>query len=185
MTDTPSPSPKPSLWGRLKAHILHPELSPNVVAWSFAIGFSIAWNPLLGLHTWMVIVLCLVFRRLHRHLMFLAAFINNPWTMVPIATASVLLGNILLGRGCHVNLQGIRWHEIGWRSFVTMDGFWATYRMIEPILGPYLLGGGVLCLLAIPVGYFVMRKLAVRLRRMHLHLPHVHLPHLKSSDPKK
>ena len=142
MTDIPVASPKPSLWARLKSHILHPELSPNVVAWSFAIGFSIAWNPLLGLHTWMVILLCLIFRRLHRPLMFIAAFINNPWTMVPMATASVFLGNALLGRGWHVSLQGIRWHEIGWRSFVTREGFRATYQMIEPILAPYLLGGG-------------------------------------------
>ncbi|WP_005034031.1 DUF2062 domain-containing protein [Holophaga foetida] len=177
MTDIPVASPKPSLWARLKSHILHPELSPNVVAWSFAIGFSIAWNPLLGLHTWMVILLCLIFRRLHRPLMFIAAFINNPWTMVPMATASVFLGNALLGRGWHVSLQGIRWHEIGWRSFVTREGFRATYQMIEPILAPYLLGGAVLSLLAIPVGYFVMRKFTERLRRMHLHMPHVHLHH--------
>jgi len=176
MTDTPMPSPKPGLWARFKSHILHPELSPSTVAWSFAIGLSIAWNPLLGLHTWMVILLCLIFRRLHRPLMFLAAFINNPWTMVPMATASTLLGNTLLGRGCHLSLKGIRWHQIGWRSFVTLDGFWETYRMIEPILAPYLLGGVIFSLLALPVGYFVMKRLAERLRRSHPALPHLQHP---------
>jgi len=184
MTETTQSSSKPSLWARCKSHILHPELSPSIVAWSFAIGFCISWNPFLGLHTWMVIVLCLVFRRLHRPLMFLAVFINNPWTMVPMATASTLMGNVLLGRGCHINLSSIHWGEIGWRSFVTVDGFWATYRMIEPILGPYLLGGMVFSILALPVGYFVMKKVAERLRKAHLHLPHLNLPHGdKPSNP--
>ena len=179
MTDPQNSSPKPSLSFRLKSHILHPELSPRQVAWSFAIGFSIAWNPFLGLHTAMILLLCLAFRRLHRPLLFIAAFINNPWTMVPMATASTLLGNILLGRGCHVNLHGIHWHQIGWRSFVTVAGFYETFYMIEPILAPYLLGGMVLSLLAIPAGYLIMWKLTERLRRVHLHVPHLHLPHLK------
>jgi len=178
MTDPPLPGPKPSFWGRLKSHILHPELSPRRVAWSFALGFAIAWNPFLGLHTGLVLLLCVLFRRLHRPLMFIAAFINNPWTMVPIATASTLVGNILLGHGCHVNLQGIRWHEIGLKAFLSWTGFYETFYMLEPILAPYLLGGMVLSLLAIPVGYLTMRKLSERLRRVHLHLPHLHLPHI-------
>jgi len=58
------------------------------------------------------------------------------------------------------------------------------YGMVKPILVPYLVGGGVLCVLALPVGYFSILALTRRLRRMHLHLPHIHLPHFHHDDPK-
>jgi len=159
----------------MRAHILHPEKSPSDVAWSFALGFSIAWNPLLGVHTWMVLLLCLFFKRLHRPLILAAAFLNNPWTMVPIATASAYLGNILLGRGLHLDLSGLDWGSLGWRSIFTMAGFNEMLAMFKPVLAPYLLGGAVCSALAIPAGYFGMLKLATKLRK--LHLPHLHLPH--------
>ncbi|MDP2875534.1 MAG: DUF2062 domain-containing protein, partial [Holophaga sp.] len=98
--ETPQTTPsstvvKPGFWAGLKLHILHPELTPHQVALSFGLGFSICWNPFLGVHTALVLLFCLVFRRLHRPLMLIAAFLNNPWTMVPIATASAYVGNLL------------------------------------------------------------------------------------------
>lgn len=177
------PQPKPGLWTRLKQHILHPELSPERVALSFALGFSISWNPLLGSHMGLVIGLCLVFRRLHRPLMFIAVFINNPWTMVPMATVSTYFGNLLLGRGLNIDLSQVHWGQIGWNSFASRDGFDVMYRMVKPILVPYLVGGAALALLALPVGYFSILALTRRLRRMHVHLPHLHLPHFHHDDP--
>jgi len=186
MTVNPAmnPASKPSLWARLKLHILHPELTAQQVALSFGIGFAICWNPLLGIHTGLVLVLCLLFRRLHRPLMLLAAFFNNPWTMVPIATLSTYCGNLLLGRGFNLDLTGVHWREIGWRSFASREGFEIMYRMLKPILVPYLLGGAVLCALALPVGYFAALVLTRRLRRMHPHMPHLHLPHHHPEAPK-
>jgi uncharacterized protein (DUF2062 family) len=170
----PAGSPPKGPWNRLKAHILHPELSAEQVAWSFALGFSIAWNPLLGLHTGMVFLFCVIFRRLHRPLMILAMLINNPWTMVPIATASTWVGNLVRGRYHGGPMPRIEWHEIGWRSFLTWDGFEAMTTMLRPILKSYLLGGTVCALLALPLGYFLMLWLARRLRR--IHWPHLHHP---------
>lgn len=172
MTDTLQPQaqetePPRGLWPRMRHHILHPDLSPRQIALSFAIGFSISWNPFLGLHTWIVLGLCFVFRKLHMPLMLLAAFINNPWTMVPIATASAYAGNLLLGRGLHLELAGIRWHAIGLRSFTSRAGLEALFRMLKPVLAPYVLGGLVLCSLALPVGYVFMLWLTKRLRRVH------------------
>ncbi len=165
----PGPEPKQSLWGRCKLHILHPELTPQQVALSFGIGFAICWNPLVGIHTVLILALCLLFRRLHRPLMLIAAFLNNPWTMVPIATLSTYCGNLLLGRGFKLDLSGIHWREIGWRSFASREGFEVMYRMVKPILVPYLVGGAVLCFLALPIGYCVALALTRRLRRRHLH----------------
>jgi uncharacterized protein (DUF2062 family) len=178
-TEQPGPAPVPTdasrgLWGRLRAHILHPELSPEQVAWSFCLGLSIAWNPLLGLHTAMGLLFCVIFRRLHRPMLLMAMLINNPWTMVPIATASTWVGNLVRGRFTHANLAKVQWHEIGWRSFLTWDGFEAMTTMLRPILKSYLLGGTICTLLALPIGYFFMHWLARRLRR--IHWPHLH-PH--------
>jgi uncharacterized protein (DUF2062 family) len=175
---------KPSLGKRFRDHILHPELSTEQVAWSFAIGFAIAWNPLLGTHTGMILVLCFAFRRLHRPLMLLACFINNPWTLVPMATASAYLGNLMLGRGLALDLTHIQWKAIGWRSFTSWEGLMAVRRMVEPILAPYLLGGFAFTLLALVLGYFGMRWLTRRLRQIHwkdIHLPHPHF-HLHHNE---
>ncbi|MDP2876769.1 MAG: hypothetical protein Q8O00_11335, partial [Holophaga sp.] len=68
----------------------------------------------------------------------------------------------------------IHWREIGWQSFATRDGFEAMYRMMKPILAPYLLGGSVLSLLALPVGYFLLLFVSKRLRRLHLPLLDTH-----------
>ncbi len=179
--DRPS---KPSLRTRLRLHLLHPELTPQRVALSFGLGFSICWNPLLGIHTALALGLCLLFRGVHRPLILIAAFLNNPWTMVPIATLSTYFGNLLLGRGFNLDLTGIHWREIGLRSFANREGFQAMLGMLKPILVPYLLGGAVLSLLALPIGYVTVLALTRRLRRLHLHLPHVHLPHFHPDEPK-
>ena len=164
------------IWLKLKKQILHPDVTPEQIATSFGLGLSIAFNPLLGLHTIMVLGLCLVFRKLHRPLILASAMINNPWTMVPIATAHAYAGNLLLGRGLELDLSRIRWEGLGWSSFVTRQGLEDMFHMLEPILAPYLLGGFLLSILAFPVGYFAMLRLSKRLRRLHLHMPH--LPHI-------
>jgi uncharacterized protein (DUF2062 family) len=187
MTDAtaqPCPAPVPAevpkgVWNRLKAHILHPELSPEQVAWSFALGLSIAWNPLLGLHTGMVFLFCILFRRLHRPLMILSMLVNNPWTMVPIATASVWVGNLVRGQFTPTNLAKVQWHEISWRSFISWDGFEAMTTMLRPVLKSYLIGGTLCSILALPLGYFFMLWLAKRLRRIHW----PHLGHPSSPPP--
>jgi uncharacterized protein (DUF2062 family) len=162
---------KGGAWQLFKRIILHPEMSPEQVAFSFAIGFSLAWNPFIGLHTWIILLLCLFFRKLHRPLMLLACYVNNPWTMLPMASASCLAGNLLLGRGWHLHFRGIKWHTIGWRSFLTREGFDSMYHMLKPILVPYLLGGFVMSALALPVGYYLVLQLTRRLRKLHLRLP--------------
>lgn len=172
----PGVAPK-GIWNSLKAHILHPELSSEQVAWSFALGFSIAWNPLLGLHTAMAFLFCVIFRRLNRPLLIMAMLINNPWTVVPIATASVWVGQLIRGTVKSGHLAQVHWQEIGWRSFLTWKGFEAMTTMLRPVMKSYLLGGTLCTLLALPIGYFFMLWFAKRMRRIHWpHLPHLHHP---------
>lgn len=156
--------------GKLKHFVLHPELSPEQIAWSFALGLSVAFNPLMGLHTVLVLLFCFVFRRLHMPLMFLGAFINNPWTLVPIASLEVILGNLLRGHGLHHGLAHIPWHEITWRNFASWTGMQELADMLRPVLHSYLLGGFILCILALPIGYWVTLVIVRRMRAAHFSL---------------
>jgi uncharacterized protein (DUF2062 family) len=170
---------KSRIWMKFSALMLHPDLTPEQVAASFGLGLMIAFNPVLGVHTGLALVLCLLFRKLHRPLLLATIMVNNPWTMVPIATLSAYAGNVLLGRGLDLDLSQIRWGEIGWHSFITLHGLGEMFRMMKPVLGPYLLGGFLLSILAFPAGYYTMLKLSKYIRKIHLHLPHIphiHLP---------
>jgi hypothetical protein len=158
---------KHHLWARTKRFLADPTLEPHHLAWSFALGLAISWNPLLGTHTLLILGACTLVKKLHRPLTLLGAFVNNPWTMVPMATFSTLFGNVLLGRGLHLDLSGVQWKSLGWHSLSTHAGWDAASAMLKPILAPYLLGGFVFSMLAIPVGYFLMLRLAHRLRRLH------------------
>lgn len=173
---------RPSYWARLKAHIVHPELTPNQVGWSFGLGLSVAFNPILGLHLALVVTLCFLFKGLHRPLMLAASFINNPWTSVPIATGTAYFGNILMGRGLDLNMEAVHWGSIGLKSFTTQEGARAMFTMLKPILAPYLVGGFLLSLLAIPVGYLLMSRIARRLR--HLHALAHHAAAMQAAGPK-
>jgi len=167
VADAAAPAPKAGHWARVKAHMMHPELSPSQVGWSFGLGLSIAFNPLLGLHLVMVLTLCFAFKGLHRPLMLAASFVNNPWSLVPVATASAYLGNLMLGRGLDLNLAGVDWTLIRWRSFTSQEGALQVFGMLKPILAPYLLGGFAISLLALLGGYFLMRGLTERMRARH------------------
>jgi uncharacterized protein (DUF2062 family) len=155
----------PSAWQRFRSHIVQPMLSPRQVSWSFAIGLSIAFSPLIGIHTLAALAICLFAKGLHRPLMITATFLNNPWTLVPIAAGSVYFGNWLMGGGLASNLSGISWKSIGFNSFASQEGFMSMYLMLKPILAPYLLGGFALSLFALPAGYAFMLWLSKRLRK--------------------
>ena len=169
MSDTPLPARfrfRPQvLAGALKRHLLHPELTAHEVSLSFALGFAIAWSPLVGLHTSSILLLCLLFRRLHQPLMILASLANNPWTVVPMATACTVVGSGLLGRGWGLPLGAVPWHTLGWRCFASRTGFLHLAASLKPILAPFLVGGAVLSGLALGVGYGVVLWVTLGLRR--------------------
>jgi hypothetical protein len=149
-----------------KEMILQPKMTPERVALSFAIGLAVAFSPFIGLHTCITIAICIVFNTLHRPLMLLTCYINNPWTILPVASVSVLVGNWLMGYGIHLNVDHINWHTIGLHSFTTQEGLSSMYLTLKPVLVPYLLGGFALSILALPLGYYIMLKITRHLRSL-------------------
>ena len=133
----------------LLRQVLHLQESPQRTALAFALGVFIAFSPAYGLHTVMV-VLCTWLFGLNFVALMAGAFINNPWTVVPILGATYWTGALLLGQ---TDTPSFSWHDLS---------FAGIYQQILPFAIPFTLGGFVLsvigALLAYPAAYFLVLK---------------------------
>jgi uncharacterized protein (DUF2062 family) len=133
----------------LLRQILHLQESPHRTALAFAVGVFIAFCPLYGLHT-VLVVLCTWLLGLNFLALFAGAFVNNPWTIVPIFGVTYWTGALLLGMD---ETPPFNWHDLSMANF---------YEQILPYAVPFALGGLVLsllgALLAYPAAYFFITK---------------------------
>ena len=138
----------PSFRSLLK-RVLHLQESPQRTALAFAIGVFIAFSPVYGLHTVMVLF-CAWALGLNFLALMAGAFINNPWTLVPILGATYWVGALLLGRS---DSPSFDWHDVS---------FGAIYEQVMPYAMPFIFGGLVLSLLgaalAYPLAYYFVAK---------------------------
>ena len=143
----------PSFRSLLK-QVLHLRESPQRTALAFAIGVFIAFSPTYGLHTAMV-VFCTWALGLNFLALMVGAFINNPWTLVPILGATYWVGAVLLGRSDGPSFD---WHDVS---------FGAIYEQIMPFAVPFFLGGFVLSILGAAVAYPLAYYLVAKHRKAH------------------
>lgn len=133
----------------LVRHVLHLRESPQRTALAFALGVFIAFSPAYGLHTAMVVLFTWLFRLNFLALM-AGAFVNNPWTVVPILGATYWTGALLMGR---TDVPSFTWHDLS---------FSGLYQQILPYAIPFALGGFVLsvlgALLTYPAACFFVAK---------------------------
>jgi uncharacterized protein len=138
----------PSFRSLLK-QVLHLQESPQRTALAFAIGVFIGFSPAYGLHTLMVIF-CAWALGLNFLALMAGAFLNNPWTLVPILGATYWVGALLLGRS---ESPSFDWQDVS---------FGAIYVQVIPYAMPFVLGGLVLSLLgaalAYPLAYYFIAK---------------------------
>ena len=138
----------PSFRSLLK-QVLHLQESPQRTALAFAIGVAIGFSPAYGLHTIMVLF-CTWALGLNFLALMAGAFINNPWTLVPILGATYWVGALLLGRS---DSPSFDWNDMS---------FGAIYEQVLPYAMPFVLGGLVLSLigaaLAYPLAYYFVAK---------------------------
>jgi hypothetical protein len=124
----------------LLRQVLHLEESPQRTALAFAVGAAIAFCPLYGFH--MVLVgICSWAFRLNFVALLAGAFINNPWTLVPVLGATYWIGAVILGRSDRPSFD---WNDLS---------FSAVYEQVMPYAVPFAVGGIVLSLLAAIVSY--------------------------------
>jgi uncharacterized protein (DUF2062 family) len=133
----------------LLKQVLHLEESPQRTALAFAIGAGIAFCPLYGFHM-VLVAFCTWAFRLNFVALLAGAFINNPWTLVPVLGATYWIGAVLLGRS---DTPSFNWDELG---------FGAIYEQVIPYALPFALGGLVLsviaALLSYPLALYVITK---------------------------
>lgn len=133
----------------LLRQVLHLQESPHRTALAFALGVFIAFSPVYGLHTAMV-VLCTWLFGLNFLALFTGALINNPWTIIPILGATYWTGALLLGRA---DVPNFDWQDLS---------FSGIYEQVLPYAAPFMLGGLVLsvlgALLSYPAAYLFFHK---------------------------
>lgn len=129
--------------------ILHLHESPHRTALAFAVGVFIAFSPSYGLHTLQVLFCTWAFRLNFLALM-AGAFINNPWTIVPILGATIWTGFQVLDRP---DIPPFNWSDLSLASL---------YHQVLPYLVPFFIGGMILSLIgtliAYPVAYWVVSR---------------------------
>ena len=143
----------PSVRSLLK-QVLHLQESPQRTALAFAIGVFIGFSPAYGLHTIMVII-CAWALRLNLLALMAGAYLNNPWTIVPILGATYWVGALLLGRS---DSPAFDWHDVS---------FQAIYEQVMPYAVPFCLGGLVLSLLGAALAYPLAHYFVTKHRQAH------------------
>jgi len=127
--------------------------SPNQLALAFAVGVFIAFSPTIGLHTISVFFIAWIFR-LNKLVVFTAAFVNNPWTMVPLYGFCLWFGIKITGTMTATP-------DIAWQALT----FSSAYDILRPYLWPFVVGTVVAGVAAAITSYFFIYWAVVRYRR--------------------
>lgn len=132
--------------------------SPNQIAAAFALGIFIAFSPTIGLHTLTCFLFAWMFR-LSKLVVLTAAFINNPWTIVPMYGFCLWLGVRITGGD--LTSPSIAWNELTLKN---------AYGILEPYLWPFVAGTLVVGLAAAIAAYFGIYWAVTRYRKKEIQL---------------
>lgn len=127
--------------------ILALDSHPGHIATGFAVGVFISITPFFGAHTGMAVAAAFLFR-LNKLTTITGAWVNTPFTVVPVLMASYKLGEYLLG--------------LPPRPFTVSELSW---QAMKPYAEALLLGSAVIGLVAALVSYALCYWLVVRFRR--------------------
>lgn len=143
--------------------ILHLNETPHRTALAFAIGVFIGFSPAYGLHMIMVGFCAWAFGW-NVVALLAGAFLNNPWTLIPILGATYWTGATLLGMR---ELPTFDWSDLS---------FTGIYHQVAPHAWPFVLGGMVLSIAGGLMAYPIAYALLTRYRRARVVESHANLP---------
>lgn len=150
--------------------ILHLGDSPQRTALAFAVGTFIAFSPTYGLHT-LTALLCAWAFRLNLVAVLAGAFINNPWTILPIIGSSMGVGLLLVPVGAP---PAIDWNEFA--SQMLWDQFLMLWHQFRPYLFPFVLGHLVTGIIATGLAYILTYQAVLRFRAHQARTKHLATP---------
>ena len=139
------------VWKQRGKQILAIDAHPGHIAAGFAVGVFISFTPFFGLHTPLAVAaaLCL---RLNKLTTITGAWVNTPFTVVPVLIGSYQLGAMLLSRpSVPLTLEKLNWDF--------------TVKLLKQHGEPILLGSSLLGFAAALAGYALCYWLVVRFRR--------------------
>lgn len=148
--------------------VLHQGESPPRLAAAFAAGVWVAFCPIPIGHTPLVVLFCWMFK-LNPVAAFAGAFVNNPWTFLPIYWGSLTLGMWIWAPDMIVP-------EIVWNGSV-----WEFMAQLKPYAVPFLVGTTLTSLVAAVAGYFGMRAVVVAYRTARSGLKHDSKPRMSEA----
>ncbi len=131
--------------------------TPERIALAFAIGVFFAFSPLLGLHTFLGLLVAFLFG-LNRAAVLVGVFINNPWTLVPIYSTATYVGGLLIGFPATAPMP-----QFGWKQLFHST-FWHQLSSQWILIKPLLLGSSILSVLGALLSFLAVRHLIVKLR---------------------
>lgn len=129
--------------------ILHLHETPHRTALAFAVGVFIGFSPAYGLHM-LLVGFCAWAFGLNLIALLAGAFLNNPWTLIPILGGTYWTGAVLLGVQ---EFPAFDWSDLT---------FMGIYHQVMPYAWPFFVGGMVLSivggLLSYPIAYTLLSK---------------------------
>jgi hypothetical protein len=120
---------------------------PGHISAGFAVGVFISFTPFFGLHTPLAIALAFILR-LNKVACIIGAWVNTPFTMVPMLVISYNLGGFLRGKPAN---------EL---TFTNLD-----WQSLQPYTKSILLGSSIIGFFAAVVSYFICYWLITVFRR--------------------
>lgn len=122
--------------------LISPDESAHELALGTSVGVFVAFTPLFGLHTVIIIFVAFAFQRLMRFnkaLAIASCYVNNPVTFAPILWASYRVGAWLVPAAPGVIQAGLGPPELDWHG-----GIRSLPTLLYGIGGPMLIGCVVL-----------------------------------------
>lgn len=148
--------------GRLRGflrQLLHLEDSPERTALAFSIGVFFSFSPFVGLHTIMGLATAFLFK-LNRLALLIGVYVNNPWTLAPVASLGTALGFYILG-------TENKFAETSWDTMLN-GVFWKEmFSDVENLLLPFFVGNLILSVAAGMIAYVILKRVLVRHRARH------------------
>ena len=139
-------------WKKRFKAILSLDSHPGHISAGFAVGVFISFTPFFGIHTALAIAAAFVFR-LNKLTCLTGAWVNTPFTVIPVLGISYKLGRFLLGkapRELHIK------HELSWQYAV---------KLIDKHGSSLLLGTSIIGFIAAIASYFICYYLVVHFRQ--------------------
>ncbi len=134
-------------------NILQLNDSPQRLSLAFALGVFIAFTPTVGLHMISCLLVAWIFR-LSKIVVLTAAFVNNPWTIVPMYGFCLWFGIKITGST--IEVPRIEW------SSITLT---TAYQLLKPYVWPFVAGTLVVGIVAAAISYAVIYVAITKIKR--------------------